>query len=97
MSRHGFITPGFERREVVGEDMALLHYPASLPRFEHVCGRWPDEQEPDGEFVKVVAPILTAGGHTVTATANGTTVNPSILCPGCGTHGFIRDGRWVAA
>ncbi len=26
------------------------------------------------------------------------TVEPSVLCPvGCGDHGFIRDGKWVAA
>lgn len=25
-------------------------------------------------------------------------IEPSILCPvGCGDHGFVRDGRWVAA
>lgn len=23
------------------------------------------------------------------------TVSPSLLCPRCGHHGFIRDGRWV--
>ena len=29
------------------------------------------------------------------------TISPSVLCSpdkgGCGSHGFIRDGRWVAA
>lgn len=25
------------------------------------------------------------------------TVSPSLLCPNCGTHGFITDGRWVQA
>ncbi len=25
-------------------------------------------------------------------------IEPSILCPiGCGDHGFVRDGKWVAA
>jgi hypothetical protein len=23
------------------------------------------------------------------------TISPSVLCRGCGDHGFIRDGRWV--
>lgn len=23
------------------------------------------------------------------------TVSPSLLCRGCGHHGFIRDGKWV--
>jgi hypothetical protein len=22
---------------------------------------------------------------------------PSILCPDCGTHGFVTNGQWVAA
>lgn len=25
------------------------------------------------------------------------TVSPSILCSGCKTHGFIREGKWVEA
>ncbi len=25
------------------------------------------------------------------------TISPSLLCRTCGNHGFIRDGRWVAA
>lgn len=25
------------------------------------------------------------------------TVHPSLLCPRCGNHGFIRKGRWVDA
>lgn len=25
------------------------------------------------------------------------TISPSILCGSCGTHGYIRDGRWLAA
>lgn len=25
------------------------------------------------------------------------TLSPSILCRGCGNHGFIRQGRWVPA
>jgi len=24
-------------------------------------------------------------------------VAPSILCSGCNTHGFIREGKWVSA
>lgn len=24
------------------------------------------------------------------------TLSPSVLCRGCGSHGWIRDGRWVA-
>ena len=25
------------------------------------------------------------------------TLSPSLLCPLCGDHGFIREGRWVPA
>jgi hypothetical protein len=25
------------------------------------------------------------------------TLSPSLLCPRCGHHGFIRDGKWVPA
>ncbi len=25
------------------------------------------------------------------------TIAPSLLCPTCGSHGFIRDGSWVPA
>lgn len=25
------------------------------------------------------------------------TLSPSIVCRGCGAHGWIRDGRWVPA
>lgn len=24
-------------------------------------------------------------------------IEPSVLCRGCGHHGFVRDGRWVPA
>lgn len=27
--------------------------------------------------------------------ADPLTVSPSILCAGCGVHGFFRDGAWV--
>lgn len=63
--------------------------------FEHICQEWPDDQEPDGKFVKVVAPRLT--NHTVTRNADGITVRASILCRDCGAHGFITDSKWVNA
>jgi hypothetical protein len=25
------------------------------------------------------------------------TLSPSVLCRGCGHHGFIREGRWIPA
>ena len=56
-------------------------------------GTW--EQAP--EWVPdVMLPISTPNGWTVEST-EPLTVSPSILCGLCGTHGFWRDGRWVAA
>lgn len=63
--------------------------------FEHTCKTWDDDQEPDGVFVKVVAPRLT--NHTVTRGDNGITVRASIACPDCGAHGFVTDSTWKAA
>lgn len=25
------------------------------------------------------------------------TISPSLLCPACGHHGFVRDSKWVPA
>lgn len=60
--------------------------------FQHQCQQWDDKQEPDGLFVKIVAPRLT--NHTVTRNERGVTVRASILCPDCGVHGFVTDSRW---
>lgn len=35
--------------------------------------------------------------HTVTGEWPAMTVRPSVLCPDCGLHGFITDGRWSPA
>lgn len=45
----------------------------------------------------VCAPRLQLGtGHTLVST-EPLTITPSILCPDCGLHGFVTDGRWVDA
>jgi hypothetical protein len=64
-------------------------------RVRHVCSRWPDAQEPDGEFVKVIAPAL-APGHVVHS-LDPVTITASILCPDCGLHGFVTHGAWQSA
>ena len=63
--------------------------------FRHECQRFADQHEPDGVFVKLVAPRLT--NHTVTRDENGVTVRASILCPDCGLHGFVTNSQWVHA
>lgn len=71
--------------------MALVLYPDGRIAFRHVCDR--------GERgVIVCAPFLQTetGGHQVVS-RHPWTITPSILCPDCGTHGFVRDGQWVSA
>lgn len=63
-------------------------------RIRHTCTSWPDPQEPDGVFVKVIAPAL-AQAHVVHS-LDPATITASILCPDCGLHGFVTNGEWVA-
>lgn len=83
----------------VDETVTLLQYADGLDpqqfRVRHACARWADDQEPDGELVKVIAPRLSAG-HVVTVGDGGLTVRASISCPACGLHGFVTDGVWAA-
>lgn len=67
---------------------ALLFYPDGTVRFMHRCDR--------GERGVVLCAPALAQGHTVTrgSRVGRPTVRPSILCPDCGTHGFVTDGRW---
>ena len=95
MSTHRFHPEPVETIQL-NEDYALLRFddaegPAAWG-FQHECGRWPDEQEPDGTFVKVIAPRLAK--HTVTRTKRGITVRASIACPDCGAHGIVTDSTW---
>ena len=85
-------------RNIAGPAFRLLYYPDGAVRFEHRCDR--------GERGTIIcAPALQIGnGHTLTR--NGIlshsnpkgqpTVRASVLCPDCGTHGFITDGWWQA-
>lgn len=42
--------------------------------------------------------MLPLGGSGWTVVSKDPlTISPSILCPACGTHGFIRAGKWVPA
>jgi hypothetical protein len=88
------ISDGYEAEDV-GSGVRLLHY-GEIIRVEHECDRWDDEEEPDGVFVKVVAPALTTEGpvvHVIHA-RTPTTITPSILCKGCGLHGYVTNGEW---
>lgn len=92
--------PYVEHVELVGKPTAsLLRWDdaegSAAWGFQHQCATWPDENEPDGVFCKVVAPRLT--NHTVTRTEQGVTVRASIRCPDCGLHGFVTNSRWSYA
>ena len=73
---------------VGGPTYRVLFYPDGTARFEHRCDR--------GERgVIICAPLLqlASGGHRIVQD-DPLTITPSILCPDCGTHGFITEGRW---
>ena len=62
---------------------------------------WHRKQEVPGELS--ATPGWCVGG--ITFGGNGwtlegkepLTISPSLLCRACGSHGFIRDGKWVSA
>lgn len=46
--------------------------------------------------------LTTGTHHSITKGSHGDlegfTIHASLLCPiGCGDHGFVREGKWVAA
>lgn len=101
----GRVVPrGWDRRVPVGGTVVMLRYPPGVPedwddqgvwRFEHWCDR-----KTSARGVVVCAPLLSPA-HTVTETKgripSDLTVNPSILCPDCNLHGWVRDGVWTPA
>lgn len=83
----GFI----ERHLVVNQPGLAISRDSSGWRFDHYCTRVNDYPEPV-EGGMLIAPNL---GHTVTVVEGAVTVSPSILCKGCGVHGFVRSSVWV--
>lgn len=85
-------------RVEVGPDLFLLQLEDGGFAFEHRC------KIVDG-FQLVVSPRLDK--HQVMVPLDPDleadlwhvrcSVRPSILCPDCGIHGFITDGKWVPA
>lgn len=75
-------------RAVSAPPVRALFYKDGTVRIEHRC------RVVDGTQI-VCAPALRLGeGHTLVSD-DPVTVTPSILCPDCGPHGFITEGRWV--
>ncbi len=92
------VEPGWSRADHIanpaGPAYRLLWWSNTRVGFEHRCDR-------GQRGVIICAPRLQEG-HNVTLDmgpggAAQPTVNPSILCDDCGTHGFIRAGQWLAA
>ncbi len=85
------VTAGWTRSAVIadigGGQLRALFYEDGTIRLEHKC------KVVDGEQF-IVAPALD--DHTVES-VDPLTVSPSVLCPDCSLHGFIRDGRWQPA
>lgn len=44
-----------------------------------------------------VGASLGDGGWKVSLKTEGLTLSPSLVCPRCGLHGYVRSGRWEAA
>lgn len=78
------VRPGSPRTKM----LRVLFYPDGSVRFEHLCDR-------PGRGIIVCAPLLNEGHQLVSQ--NPLTITPSILCPDCGTHGFVTNGKWVPA
>jgi len=87
------VTPeGWDRRLDFGGDLALLHYPNGEWRFRHRCDR--------GERGVIVCAPLLSHDHSVGVDElepHVVTVAPSILCPDCGTHGWVVRSEWRGA
>lgn len=75
----------------LGDDMQLLRY-GSTWRFAHPCQNL-------GVRRIISAPLLNRPFEdepfTITETEAGITVEPSIDCPDCPAHGWVRDSVWV--
>lgn len=83
-----FVEGGWSLAVLVGAAKRVLFYPDGTVRFEHYCDR--------GDRGAVVcAPRLQIGhGHTIVQ-SDPLSIEASILCDDCGTHGWVTDGRWV--
>lgn len=71
----------------LGEGMAVV-WTSDGVFFEHECRVLPDD-------IRLLCAPSFHAEHVVNAgVMELATVKPSVLCPDCGTHGFITDGVW---
>lgn len=65
--------------------------------WSHDCrANWGDGTHTDFRTPLERLPLHDVTGWQIVRT-EPLTVVPSLLCTGCGTHGWITDGRWVPA
>lgn len=80
------------RRVDIGSGKAIRFCADGNVCFEHRCDR-----SVGGRGVIVCDPALMIGeGHRV-VTEDPLTIVASILCPDCGTHGWVTSGAWIGA
>lgn len=78
---------GWENSLPVGEGLSLMRYIDGTLKIQHRCDR-------GKRGVIICAPELMPE-HRVTGWPP--TIEGSILCPDCGLHGWVREGKWEAA
>lgn len=90
------VQQGWERsvycKELAGDGVRALIYADGSIGIEHRC-KWLSETE---QLICAPKLQLANGGHTVTSW-EPLEITPSIQCPDCDLHGFIRNSRWYPA
>ena len=87
--REPYLVPQGWFQSVPVGPVTLYQYRGGVIRVGHRCDR-------GDRGVVWAAPALDPAHH-VRNTRQGPSITPSILCPDCGLHGFVRDGRWTGA
>lgn len=86
------VPKGFTDWLYLHESKWLLFYPDGVVRFRHKCDRTAIDRG-----IVICAPALMPE-HIVTRNDKGeVTIEGSILCDDCGTHGFVREDKWADA
>jgi hypothetical protein len=88
-----------ERQPVLVIDPEVGVYLAPLHRLDDGLPRWTFWHWCTFANTRKIEPRwlpMGLGNHTVVA-EEPVHLTPSLLCPECGLHGFIHDGRWVPA
>lgn len=79
----------------IGSDHALGWTPTGDLYWLHLCTD-PNYYGGVGRWALGTIDVTSGEKHTLRKRLP-VDVGGSVLCPGCGDHGFINDGRWVKA